>query len=54
MVDLLVLADNCEQALGRYVLGALEEEETVSIQQCRKLFGTNNIKSRDLSVSNIA
>jgi hypothetical protein len=46
MVDLLVLADNynCEQALGRYVLTALEGGERVSIKQCRELFGPNNIE----------
>ena len=33
MVDLLVLADNydCESALGRYVLTALEERENIGI-----------------------
>jgi transposase len=46
MVDLLVLADNydCEQALGRYVLTALEGGNNVSIRQCRELFGPDNIE----------
>lgn len=46
MVDLLVLADNydCEQALGRYVLTALEGENKVSIKQCRELFSCDNIE----------
>jgi hypothetical protein len=46
MVDLLVLADNydCEQALGRYVLTALEGGNNVSIKQCRELFGPHNIE----------
>jgi len=46
MVDLLVLADNydCEQALGRYVLTALEGKNKVSIKQCRELFGCDNIE----------
>ena len=46
MVDLLVLADNydCEQALGRQVLTALEEGNKVSIEQCRALFGPDNIE----------
>ena len=46
MVDLLVLADNydCEKALGRYVLTALEGGNNVSIKQCRELFGPNNIE----------
>jgi len=45
MVDLLVLADNydCEQALGRYVLGALDAGNSASIKQCRALFGTEKI-----------
>lgn len=46
MVDLLVLADNyaCEEALGRYVLSALEEGNKVSIKQCRELFCPDNIE----------
>jgi len=46
MVDLLVLADNydCEQALGRHVLTALEEGSKVSIEQCRALFGPDKIE----------
>lgn len=46
MVDLLVLADNydCEQALGRYVLTALEGNNKVCIKQCRELFGSDNIE----------
>ncbi|MBL4941604.1 MAG: IS21 family transposase [Colwellia sp.] len=46
MVDLLVLADNyaCEQALGRYVLSALEQDKQVSIKQCRELFGPDTIE----------
>ncbi|MBL4882804.1 MAG: IS21 family transposase [Oleispira sp.] len=46
MVDLLVLADNydCESALGRYVLTALEEGSRISIKQCRELFGPDNIE----------
>ena len=46
MVDLLVLADNyaCEQALGRYVLSALEKGNRVTIKQCRELFGPENIE----------
>ncbi len=46
MVDLLVLADNydCEQALGRYILTALECGERVTIKQCRELFGPDKIE----------
>jgi Mu transposase-like protein len=46
MVDLLVLADNydCEQALGRYVLTALEAGGTAPIKQCRDLFGPDKIE----------
>jgi hypothetical protein len=46
MVDLLVLADNydCEPALGRYVLTALEEGNKVSIKQCRELFSPDKIE----------
>lgn len=46
MVDLLVLADNydCEQALGRHVLTALEGGTTISIKQCRDLFGPDKIE----------
>jgi len=46
MVDLLVLADNydCEQALGRYVLTALENGRKAPIKQCRDLFGPNKIE----------
>jgi hypothetical protein len=46
MVDLLVLADNydCEQALGRHVLTVLEEGNKVSVEQCRALFGPDNIE----------
>ena len=42
MVDLLVLADNyqCEDALGRRVLKALEKGKQESIQSCRKHFGS--------------
>ena len=42
MVDLLVLADNydCEAALGRRVLSALEQGKKASIQSCREHFGT--------------
>ena len=45
MVDLLLLADNynCEQALGRYVLTALEEGKKVTTKQCRELFGPGTI-----------
>ena len=46
MVDLLVLADNydCEEALGRYVLSALERGKKISIKQCRTQFGSDNIE----------
>jgi len=46
MVDLLVLADNYdrEEALGRYVLTALEAGNKASIKQCRELFGPDNIE----------
>jgi len=46
MVDLLVLADNynCESALGRYVLTALEQGSHLSIKQCRDVFGPDNIE----------
>ncbi len=46
MVDLLVLADNynCEPALGRYVLTALEGGNKVSIKQCRELFSPDRIE----------
>ncbi|MCF6345022.1 MAG: IS21 family transposase [Thiomicrorhabdus sp.] len=46
MVDLLVLADNydCESALGRYVLTALEQGSRLSIKQCRDVFGPDNIE----------
>ena len=46
MVDLLVLADkyDCEQALGRHVLTALEEGNKASIKQCRELFGPDTIE----------
>jgi hypothetical protein len=46
MVDLLVLADNndCEHALGRYVLTALEDGKAVSIKQCREVFGPDKIE----------
>jgi hypothetical protein len=46
MVDLLVLADNydCEPALGRYVLTALEGGNKVSIKQCRELFSPDKIE----------
>jgi hypothetical protein len=46
MVDLLVLADNydCEKALGRYVLTALENGRTAPIKQCRDLFGPDKIE----------
>jgi hypothetical protein len=46
MVDLLVLADNydCEQALGRHVLSALEGGTTLSIKQCRDVFGPDKIE----------
>jgi len=46
MVDLLVLADNydCEQALGRYVLSALEDGHKTSIERCRDLFGPDYIE----------
>jgi hypothetical protein len=46
MVDLLVLADNydCEQALGRHVLTALEGGTTLSIKQCRDFFGPDKIE----------
>jgi len=46
MVDLLVLADNydCEQALGRYLLTALEAGNKLSIKQCRELFGPDKIE----------
>jgi len=44
MVDLLVLADNyeCEPALGRYVLNALDANLKPSIKQCRELFGPSH------------
>jgi len=46
MVDLLVLADNyqCESALGRYVLKALDAHQKPPIKQCRELFGTSQIE----------
>ncbi len=46
MVDLLVLADNyqCESALGRYVLNALDANLKPSIKQCRELFGPSHIE----------
>lgn len=46
MVDLLALADNydCEHALGRYALTALEDGKAVSIKQCRDLFGPDKIE----------
>lgn len=46
MVDLLVLADNydCEHALGRIVLSALEAGNKLSIKQCRELFGPDKIE----------
>ncbi len=46
MVDLLVLADNynCESALGRYVLTALEQGSHLSIKQCSDVFGPDNIE----------
>jgi hypothetical protein len=46
MVDLLVLANkyDCEQALGRYVLTALEAGKKASIKQCRDLFGPDRIE----------
>ncbi len=46
MVDLLVLADNyqCESALGRYVLKALDANQKPSIKQCRELFGSSHIE----------
>jgi len=46
MVDLLVLADNyqCEKALGRYVLNALESGKKASIQTCRERFGTDTME----------
>jgi hypothetical protein len=46
MVDLLVLADNydCETALGRRVLSALEQGRKASIQSCRDRFGSQTIE----------
>lgn len=46
MVDLLVLADNydCEQALGRTILTALEVGNKLSIKHCRELFGPDKIE----------
>jgi hypothetical protein len=46
MVGLLVLADNydCEDALGRYVLNALENGKTASLKQCRDLFGPDKVE----------
>jgi len=46
MVDLLVLADNydCEHALGRTVLSALEAGNKLSIKHCRELFGSDKIE----------
>jgi hypothetical protein len=46
MVDLLLLAHNndCEYALGRYVLSAYESGSPVSIDQCRAFFETTAIK----------
>ncbi len=46
MVDLLLLADNyqCESALGRYVLNALDANLKPSIKQCRELFGPSHIE----------
>jgi len=46
MVNLLALADkyDCEQALGHYVLGALEAGNKASIKQCRELFGPDTIQ----------
>ena len=45
MVSLLLLAHNydCEHALGRYVLSALELGKPVSIDQCREFFGESKI-----------
>ena len=50
MVDLLLLAHNydCEQALGRYVLNAIEAGQRVSINQCRSLFGPAQIVIPDI------
>jgi len=46
LVDLLVLADNynCEKALGRYVLNALESGKKATIQTCRERFGSDDIE----------
>jgi hypothetical protein len=50
VVDLLLLAHNydCEQALGRYVLNAIEAGQRVSINQCRSLFGPAQIVAPDI------
>ncbi len=50
MVDLLLLAHNYdgEQALGRYVLNAIETGQRVSINQCRSLFGPAQIVVPDI------
>ncbi len=46
MVDLLLIAHNydCEEALGRYVLSALESGQRATIDQCRNLFGPERIE----------
>jgi len=51
MVDLLVLADNyqCESALGRYVLKALDANLKPPIKQCRELFGPSRIEMPNIS-----
>ena len=51
MVDLLLLAHNydCEKALGRYVLDALDSGKRASIDQCRKKFATDKIEVPNIS-----
>jgi len=50
MVGLLLLAhnDNCEAALGRYVLKALDSGNRASIETCRNLFGPDKIEVPDI------
>ena len=45
MVELLLLAHNynCEQALGRYVLKHHEQGKRISIDMCRKMFGSSSV-----------
>ncbi len=40
---------DCEHALGRYVLSALESGKPVSIDQCREFFGESKIDVPDIT-----